>query len=249
MLKPQDRLIFALDVADKAAALQLARELRDEVGMFKVGLELYLAAGPTLIQALIDQVPISPAKIFLDLKLYDIPATVLGTLRTIPPGLAFITLPSDQGPTGLQKFVAAAGTISPIKFLAVTVLTSVTATDLQALGYEQRFADDPTQLVLLRAQMAQAAGCHGVVCSGREVKQVKELCGPDFVTVCPGIRPAWAAVAGDDQQRIVTPFEAIKNGADYIVVGRPIRTYPESDGGPVAAARRVVAEIEAALGD
>jgi len=237
MLKPQDRLIFALDVADKAAALQLARELRDEVGMFKVGLELYLAAGPTLIQALIDQVPISPAKIFLDLKLYDIPATVLGTLRTIPPGLAFITIPSDQGPTGLQKIVAAAG--SAYKILAVTVLTSVTATDLQALGYDRKFAADPSRLVLLRSQMAQAAGCHGVVCSGREVKQVKELCGPDFVTVCPGIRPAWAAVAGDDQQRIVTPFEAIKNGADYIVVGRPIRQAKD----PAAAARRVVAEI------
>ena len=237
MLKPQDRLIFALDVADKAAALKLARELRDEVGLFKVGLELYLAAGPTLIQTLINEVPLPPAKIFLDLKLYDIPATVLGALHTLLHGLALTTVPSDLGFTGLQKIVAAAG--SAYKFLAVTVLTSVTATDLQALGYDRRFAADPTQLVLLRAQMAQAAGCHGVVCSGREVKQVKELCGPDFVTVCPGIRPAWAAVAGDDQQRIVTPFEAIKNGADYIVVGRPIRQAKD----PAAAARRVAAEI------
>jgi len=237
MLKPQDRLIFALDVADKAAALKLARELRDEVGMFKVGLELYLAEGPTLIQALIDEVPLSAAKIFLDLKLYDIPATVRGALRTIPPGLAFITLPSDLGPTGLKKIVAAAST--SMKILAVTVLTSVTAKDLQALGYDPKFAADPTQLVLLRAQMAQAAGCHGVVCSGREVKQVRELCGPDFVAVCPGIRPAWAAVAGDDQQRIVTPYEAVKNGADYIVVGRPIRQAQD----PAAAARRVVKEI------
>ena len=241
MLKPQDRLIVALDVADKAAALNLARELRDEVGMFKVGLELYLAEGPTLIQALIDDVPLSAARIFLDLKLYDIPATVLGALRTIPPGLAFITLPSDQGPTGLQKIVAAAGT--SMKILAVTILTSVTANDLQALGYDRKFAADPTRLVLLRAQMARAAGCHGVVCSGREVKQVKELCGPDFVTVCPGIRPAWAAVAGDDQQRIVTPYEAIRNGADYIVVGRPIRQAQD----PAAAARRVVKEIAAGM--
>lgn len=235
MLTPRDRLIFALDVADKAAALDLARTLRDEVGIFKVGLELYLAAGPSLLDELIKEV--SPARIFLDLKLYDIPATVLGALRTIPPGLAFVTLPSDQGPTGLQKIVAAAG--SAYKILAVTVLTSVTARDLKALGYDPKFAADPTQLVLLRAQMAQAAGCHGVVCSGREVKQVKELCGLDFVTVCPGIRPAWAAVAGDDQQRIVTPYEAIKNGADYIVVGRPIRQAKD----PAAAARRVVAEI------
>jgi orotidine-5'-phosphate decarboxylase len=239
MLKPQDRLIFALDLPDQAAALNLARSLRDEVGMFKVGLELYLAAGPSLLQALIDEVPLSPGRIFLDLKLYDIPATVLGALRTILPGLAFLTLPSDLGPTGLQKVVAGAGAISFIKFLAVTVLTSVTNTDLQALGYDRRYADDPTQLVLLRAQMAQQAGCHGVVCSGREVKQVKELCGPDFVTVCPGIRPAWAAVAGDDQQRIVTPLEAVNNGADYIVVGRPIRQAKD----PAAAARRVAAEI------
>lgn len=241
MLKPQDRLIFALDVPDQAAALNLARSLRDEVGMFKVGLELYLAAGPSLLQTLIDEVPLAPARIFLDLKLYDIPATVLGALRTIPPGLAFLTLPSDQGLTGLQKIVAVAG--SAYKILAVTVLTSVTAKDLHALGYDRKFAADPTQLVLLRAQMAQQAGCHGVVCSGREVKQVKELCGPDFVTVCPGIRPAWAAVAGDDQQRIVTPLEAINNGADYIVVGRPIRQAQD----PAAAARRVVAEIAAGM--
>ena len=238
MLKPQDRLIFALDVPDKAAALNLARSLRDEVGMFKVGLELYLAAGPSLLQALIDEVPLPPAKIFLDLKIYDIPATLLGALHTLLHGLALTTVPSDIGPTGLQKIVAAAGT--SMKILAVTVLTSVTAKDLQALGYDRKFAADPTQLVLLRAQMAQQAGCHGVVCSGREVKQVKELCGPDFVTVCPGIRPAWAAVAGDDQQRIVTPLEAINNGADYIVVGRPIRQAKD----PAAAARRVMAEIK-----
>ena len=239
MLRPQDRLIFALDVADKAAALKLARDLRDEVGMFKVGLELYLAAGPTLLDELIHEV--SPAKIFLDLKLYDIPATVLGAIHAIVHGHALFTVPSDLGPTGLKKIVAAAG--SAYKILAVTILTSVTAKDLQALGYDRKFAADPSQLVLLRAQMAQAAGCHGVVCSGREVKQVKELCGPDFITVCPGIRPAWAAVAGDDQQRIVTPLEAIKNGADYIVVGRPIRQAQD----PAAAARRVVKEIAAGM--
>jgi orotidine-5'-phosphate decarboxylase len=237
MLKPQDRLIFALDVPDKAAALNLARSLRDEVGMFKVGLELYLAEGPSLLQTLINEVPLSPAKLFLDLKLFDIPATVLGAIHAIVHGYALFTVPSDLGPTGLQKIVAAAG--SAYKILAVTVLTSVSARDLQALGYDREFTADPTRLVLLRAQMAQAAGCHGVVCSGREVKQVKELCGPDFITVCPGIRPAWAAVAGDDQQRIVTPFEAVNNGADYIVVGRPIRQAHD----PAAAARKVVAEI------
>ena len=91
--------------------------------------------------------------------------------------------------------------------------------------------------------MAQNAGCHGVVCSGREATAVKEACGEDFLVVCPGIRPAWSVVAGDDQKRVVTPAEAIKNGADYIVVGRPIRTAADS----VEAARRVVEEIAAGL--
>ncbi len=244
-MEARERLIFPLDVPDKATALNLARALRDEVGLFKVGLELYLAEGPSLLQNLIDEVPLVSAKIFLDLKLYDIPATVVGALRTFRGNLAFLTLPSDQGPTGLKKIVAEASAISCMKFLAVTVLTSVTAKDLEALGYDRKFAADPTQLVLLRAKMAQEAGCRGVVCSGREVKAVKEQCGRDFLAVCPGIRPAWAAVSGDDQQRIVTPYEAITNGADYIVVGRPIRQAKD----PAAAARRVVTEIAAALGE
>ena len=239
MPEPRDRLIFALDVPDKATALELARALRNEVGLFKVGLELYLAEGPGLLQGLIEEVTHTPAKIFLDLKLYDIPATVLGALRSLKGNPAFLTLPSDQGPTGLQKIVTEARAISFTKILAVTVLTSLTAKDLNALGYERRYADNPTQLVLLRAKMAQEAGCHGVVCSGREVKAVKEACGPDFIAVCPGIRPKWSLVAGDDQQRIVTPSEAIRYGADYIVVGRPIRQAPD----PAAAARWVVEEI------
>ena len=241
MPEPKDRLIFALDVPDKATALDLARALRHEVGLFKVGLELFLSQGPALLHYLINEVPLAPERIFLDLKLYDIPATVLGALHAIPPGLAMITLPSDQGPTGLQRIAAAAGTAT--KILAVTVLTSLTAKDLKALGYDRRYADDPTQLVLLRAKMAQEAGCHGVVCSGREVKAVKEACGPDFIAVCPGIRPAWSLVAGDDQQRTVTPSEAIRHGADYLVVGRPIRRAPD----PAAAARRVVEEIAAGM--
>ncbi|MFH1595245.1 MAG: orotidine-5'-phosphate decarboxylase, partial [Pseudomonadota bacterium] len=156
-------------------------------------------------------------------------------------GVSLITLPSDLGPSGLKKIVDAAG--SAFNILAVTVLTSTTAQDLRALGYDPRYAPDPTALVLLRAQMAQAAGCRGVVCSGREAAAVRQACGPEFLIVCPGIRPAWAAVPGDDQQRIVTPGEAIKNGADYVVVGRPIRQEPD----PAAAARRVVAEIAAAM--
>jgi orotidine-5'-phosphate decarboxylase len=237
MLKPQARLIFALDVPDKNTAIAYVKQLRHEVGMFKVGLELFLAEGPQVLQDVVNAA--APAKVFLDLKLYDIPATVLGAMKSILPGVALITVPSDLGPTGLKKIVEG----TAFKVLAVTVLTSMTGVDLQALGYESRYAQDPTALVLRKAKMAQEAGCHGVVCSGREVKAVKEQCGENFLAVCPGIRPAWAAVPGDDQRRIVTPLEAIANGADYIVVGRPIRQAEN----PAAAARRVVEEIAAAM--
>ena len=237
--KAREKLIFALDVADAATALTLVRKLRDEVGLFKVGLELYLAAGPMIQQKLANEAGL--AKIFFDLKLYDIPATVLGPITTIFQGVALLTIPSDLGPTGLQKIVDAAGSAT---ILAVTVLTSTTAQDLRTLGYDPRYWPDLTALVLLRAQMAQAAGCAGVVCSGREAAAVRQACGPEFLIVCPGIRPAWAKVPGDDQQRVVTPGEAIKNGADFIVVGRPIRQEP---GKEVEAARRVVAEIAAAM--
>lgn len=233
MPTPRERLIFALDVPDAAAALGYVQELRNHVGLFKVGLELFLAEGQVLLRGLVETV--GAHRIFLDLKLYDIPATVLGALRTVPPGLAMVTVPSDLGPAGLKKIVQG----TELKVLAVTVLTSMNGDDLLALGYDASLAQDPTSLVVRKAKMAQEAGCVGVVCSGREVKAVKEACGKDFLAVCPGIRPAWAAVPGDDQKRIVTPYEAIRNGADYIVVGRPIRQADVK----VAAARQVEEEI------
>jgi orotidine-5'-phosphate decarboxylase len=104
---------------------------------------------------------------------------------------------------------------------------------------------DPAKLVLLRAQLAQDAGCDGVVCAGSEAQAVKDACGPDFLVVCPAIRPAWSVVPGDDQSRITTPYDAIRAGADYLVVGRPIRQAAD----PAAAARRVVAEIARGLRD
>jgi len=241
---PKDRLIFALDVPDKKAALNYIRLLRQEVGLFKVGLELYLAQGPTLLKEIIKEVEYGEARIFLDLKLYDIPHTVGMAAIGIEIFPRFLTIPSDLGKSAIEKIKTLA---IGHDLLAVTVLTSMTPQDLQDLGYDTQFASELTKLVVARAQMAQAAGCAGVVCSGREVKAVKEACGPDFLTVCPGIRPDWASVPGDDQQRTVTPYQAIKDGADYIVVGRPIRNYPQTDGGPVAAARRVVEEIAAGL--
>jgi orotidine-5'-phosphate decarboxylase len=239
-MEPKDHLIFPLDVPDKSEALRYIHLLREEVGLFKVGLELFMAGGPRLLEELVNAIG-SPAKIFLDLKIYDIPSTIVGAIRAILHGVAWITVPSDLGPTGLQKIVAG----TAFKILAVTVLTSTTGKDIKALGYERRYEEDPAQLVLDRARMARDAGCHGVVCSGREVAAVKKACGPDFLAVCPGIRPEWAQVPGDDQQRVVTPYEAIKNGADYIVVGRPIRTAAK----PADAARKVVEEIAKGLAE
>ena len=132
-----------------------------------------------------------------------------------------------------------------VKLLGVTVLTHLKPDDLEAMGLAREYARDLTKLVLLRAGIARAAGCDGVVCAGTEVKAVKEAFGPEFLVVCPGIRPAWAAVPGDDQQRVMTPYEAIKAGADYIVVGRPIRLAAD----PVDAADKVVAEIEQGMRD
>ncbi len=240
-MEPKDRLIVALDAADSAQAVASARVIAKEVGLFKVGLELYLASGTAILKELCEQVPLSPSRLFLDLKLYDIPATVLGALRTIVVPPAFLTVPCDVGFSGLQAIVAQAG--SEVAILAVTVLTSFTADDLLRLGFEPGLAAEPSRLVVKKALLAKEAGCRGVVCSGRDVRAVKEACGSEFLAVCPGIRPAWSEVPGDDQKRIVTPREAIQAGADFIVVGRPIRRSPD----PVAAARRVVEEIAQGL--
>ena len=237
-LKPKDRLIFPLDVADVDQARRYIELLQDEVGMFKVGLELFVAAGPQLFQRLTTTTGVG---FFLDLKFHDIPATMRAALDNLFPGVHFTTIHCEQG-AGLQDATAAARA-KGIRVLGVTVLTSLGTADLLAAGIDRQYAEPPVRLVLLRAALAKAAGCAGVVCAPTEAGAVKTQFGPDFLVVCPGIRPAWAAVPGDDQQRVLTPQQAIQAGADYIVVGRPIRQAAE----PVAAARRIVAEIAAAV--
>jgi orotidine-5'-phosphate decarboxylase len=238
-MDPKKHLILALDVPNREEALRLVELLRDEVGLFKVGWELFMAEGPQLLLDLVDN--FSPIQFFLDLKLYDIPNTLRGAIHSIVHGVALITIHCDLGPRALKTMVSDIG--NAFKVMAVTLLTSLSGEDLRALGFASQYADDPSRLVLLRAELAKDAGCHGVICSGREAGAVKKACGKDFLVVCPGIRPAWSAVAGDDQKRVVTPAEAMRNGADYIVVGRPIRTARD----PVDAARRVVAEIAEGL--
>lgn len=238
-MEPKEHLIVALDVPDQEEAWRLVELLRDEVGLFKVGWQLFMAEGPKFLLDLARN--LSGSRIFLDLKIYDISNTLRGALRQIVPGVALVTIHNYLGAGELKAILN--GFDCGFKVLAVTLLTSLSGEDLRTQGYASEYADDPTRLVLLRAKLAQAAGCHGVICSGREVKEVKEACGQDFLVVCPGIRPDWSVVPGDDQRRVVTPYEAMKNGADCIVVGRPIRTAAD----PVAAARRVAAEIAAGL--
>jgi len=129
--------------------------------------------------------------------------------------------------------------------LAITVLTSLNSKNLKELGYQDRYTTDISQLVMLKARMAKEAGCSGVVCSGLEVETVKAELGSDFIAVTPGIRPQWSIAGKDDQKRITTPDQAIKRGADYIVVGRPIRNAEK----PVEAAKRVLGDIEIAISE
>jgi len=241
MKNPRDYLIFPLDVSTYEEAIRYVQLLREHVGIFKVGLELFVSIGPRILEGIKEQ---SDAEIFLDLKFHDIPATVKGAfLAASDYGVQFTTVHCDEG-RGLLRSVVE-NNPSGTKILAVTVLTSLESKDLKELGYQEKYVNDLTELVLLKGRIAKAAGCSGVVCSGLEVDRVKGELGKDFIAVTPGIRPAWSVKGTDDQKRIITPYEAVKRGADYIVVGRPIRKAEK----PIEAAQRVLDEIEQAISE
>ena len=232
-MNPQDRLIFALDVPGKKEAERYAKMLEGVVGCFKIGLELFVSEGPEVVKIIQDQ---SAANIFLDLKLHDIPATVRGALRSAEKlGVKYITIHSTEGEGILETAQELKG--SGLEVLAITVLTSTSAFSLASLGIHEDI--NVAALVLDRAIRAQKLGCAGVVCSGEEAKMVKSKCGGDLKIVVPGIRPEWARVSGDDQNRIATPSKAIEDGADMIVVGRPIRDAEN----PREAAQKIIEEI------
>jgi len=239
MRRPADYIVFPLDVATRAEAEDLVGELAGEVGLFKVGLELFIRGGPDLVRWIQAE---SGAGIFLDLKLHDIPATVQRAMAGIAAlQVDLATVHCGESPRMLEAAVAGAG--GRTRVLGVTVLTSVDARDLKQSGYKDDWATDPGRLVAARAAMAQAAGCAGVVCAGHEASMIKARFGAGFLVVTPGIRPAWEGVGHDDQRRVLTPGEAVRRGADYLVIGRPIRQAAR----PAEAARRVAAEIAAAL--
>jgi orotidine-5'-phosphate decarboxylase len=231
-----ERLIFALDVPDPAQALAWVRRLSPTVRFYKVGLELFLAGGWDVVHRIGDE----GASLFLDLKLLDIPQTVTGALRSIEKHVLhpmLLTLHAFN--SGLDPALRAA--LDPrIKLLGVTVLTSQSEADLRALGVTLPLPEYVARL----AARARAAGCDGVVASPQEAAALRRQLGPEFLIVTPGVRPAGPALAQDDQARTATPAQAIAAGADYLVVGRPIRDAKD----PLAAAPANQAEIAGAGG-
>ena len=233
-MNSQDRLVFALDVPDRKEAKRYVTMLEGVVGCFKVGLELFIREGPDVVKMIQDH---SAANIFLDLKLHDIPATVRRALQSAAKlGIKYITIHSTEGEELLETAQEVKG--SKLEVLAVTLLTSASASSLSNLGVSKNI--DTVALVLDRATRAQNSGCAGVVCSGEEAKVIKLKHAEGFKIVVPGIRPEWARVLGDDQNRIATPAQAIKDGADMIVVGRPIRDSED----PRAAAQKIIEEVK-----
>ena len=208
-IPPRERLIFALDVPDTKAALELIDQLDDSVAFYKLGLEMFLSGG---YFELLSELKSRGKRVFADLKLFDIPATVAAAVRQLANhDIDFCTVHGNDG-----MLRAAAAEKREMKILAVTALTSLDQGDLQDLGFQC----DVRALVLSRARRALTAGCDGVVSSGLEVPALREDVDHALVTVCPGIRPV---ENDDDQERVVSPGQAIRNGADYLVVGRPIR--------------------------
>ena len=235
-LTPKERLIFPLDVPTLKDACDLAGVLAGEVGFFKIGLELFIAEGPEAVRKIKD-ITKGGTGLFLDLKLHDIPATVGRAAASASVlGVDLLTVHGEGGRAMVEAAKKNAGTAS---ILAITVLTSLDLTEETGLKPEY---SKPENLVMLRARNACSAGADGVVCSGREAAAVRQILGQDALIVTPGIRPAWSLVDGEDQKRIVTPARAIGDGADYLVVGRPIRDAAD----PVKAARMVVEEIASA---
>jgi orotidine-5'-phosphate decarboxylase len=227
--KPTERLIVALDFPDGASALSLVDRLEGSTSWFKVGLELYIAEGKSLVAELQRR----GCSIFLDLKLHDIPNTVAGAVRSASRlGVDMLTVHAAGGPAMLSAAAEAADDRPTL--LAVTVLTSMDRAQLEAIGIQ----DSPTAQVEKLAGMALSCGVEGIVCSPVEVSTLRRSFGSEPLLVIPGIRPAGSATG--DQRRIATPAEAIASGANFVVVGRPITQAAD----PGAAARAILAEMQ-----
>ncbi|MHB8927001.1 MAG: orotidine-5'-phosphate decarboxylase [Bacillota bacterium] len=248
--KGRERLIVAVDVPDLDGARRLLDLLGEEVDWFKVGLELYTAVGPRAVELLVE----ARKRVFLDLKFHDIPNTVAGAARSAARlGVAMFNVHAHGGPAMMRaaaEAVAGLGENDRPLVIGVTVLTSLDQMGLEEIGVSRPLEGQ----VLAMAALTHRAGLDGVVASPREASAVKASEGPGFLTVTPGVRPAWGGggrggggpgsdgVSGDDQKRVLTPGEAVRAGSDYLVVGRPITAAAD----PRKAAGLIIEEIVAA---
>ena len=231
-IDPRDRLIVALDVPDLASAEAMVSRLGDSVTFYKVGMELTYSGGLSFVRRLAD----AGKKVFLDLKLHDIPNTVeKATAQVADLGATFLTV--HAFPQTMKAAVKGRGAGS-LKILAVTVMTSYDDADLVEAGYALGVRD----LVERRARQAHALGVDGLILSPEEVSAMRALLGPDITLITPGIRPSGSAAG--DQKRIMTPANAIEAGADYLVIGRPVTQADD----PKASAEAIIAEIRSVAG-
>ncbi len=236
MVSPRDRIIVPLDVPTQDDALRLVDQLPD-VLFWKVGLELFVSAGPDILSVLRAR----EKKVFLDLKLHDIPNTMMAACQAAAGyGVDLLTVHAAAGhsalsglPDAASRGAAAAG-VPPPQVIGVTLLTSI---DARTLAFELKVPIELPEYVLQLALLARDSGLAGTVCSPQEAAQLRQVCGEDFLLVCPGIRPAWSEAG--DQRRSLTPAAAIKVGADYLVIGRPITAAAS----PVDAYHRVCDEL------
>ena len=235
MRSVNNRVIVPLDVPSQADAIALVEQL-PQVSFWKVGLELFVSAGGEILKNLNKR----QKRIFLDLKFHDIPNTIAGACRSAQDyGVDLLTIHATAGRSALQAAVEATETAadsrtSKTKLLAITLLTSLNSREL---AFDLKIPLELPEYTLQMALLAKEAGLDGAVCSPQEVNQLRQVCGDDFLLVCPGVRPSWS-VPGD-QRRVMTPSEAIKAGADYLVIGRPITAAAD----PAIAWERICEEL------
>lgn len=215
-IAPKERLIVALDVDTADEAHALVDQLGDAVQFYKMGLQLFMGDGYYEIARSLRALG---KKVFVDLKFYDVPETVGSAVRALAK--RDVTFATVHGNAAILK--AACAVRGDVKILAVTVLTNLDQSDIEDMGFPCKLED----LTLLRARKALELGCDGVISSGLEVPRLRAELGAPLIVVSPGIRPSDGAIAGDDQKRVVDAEQAFRNGADYIVVGRPIRRAPD----------------------
>ena len=231
-----DKIIVPLDVPTEAAAIALIEKL-PEIIWWKVGLELFVSCGQKILSILKER----QKRIFLDLKFHDIPNTVSGACRSAASyGVDLLTIHATAGRVALtaaQEAIVEGAKVTgqnPPRLIAITILTSLTSRDV---AFDLKIPLELPEYALQMALLAQESGLGGAVCSPQEVEQLRRVCGDDFVLVCPGVRPTWAEKG--DQKRSLTPSQAIKAGADYLVIGRPITAAAD----PKEALERICQEI------